>query len=98
MAATDHSENVETPRASGPAERRSRETQPSLQRRAFLATSVATIAGLALWQWRKPRVMQAAAASEPKQVTIVLFSDSGQRLKTVHIPRVVKTEDQWRKQ
>jgi len=58
----------------------------------------ATLAGLVLWHWRKPRVLQAAASSEPQQVTIVLFSDSGQRLKKERLPKVVKTADQWREQ
>lgn len=71
---------------------------PNAQRRAFLATSLATLAGLAIWQWRKPRVLQAASPSEPKEVTVVLFSDSGERLKKVRIPKVVKTADEWRKQ
>jgi len=81
------------------AEQRS-EAAPDIQRRVFLATSVATIAGLVLWQWRKPAVLEAApaVASEPKDVTVVLFSDSGQRLKRVSIAKVVKTEDEWRKQ
>jgi peptide-methionine (R)-S-oxide reductase len=70
------------------------------QRRAFLATIAATLGGLALWQWRKPAVLRAApaAAVQPKDVTIVLFSDDGQRLKQVRIAKVVKTEDEWRKQ
>lgn len=73
---------------------------PNIQRRVFLATSVATIAGLALWQWRKPAVLEAApaASSEPKEVTIVVFSDAGQRLKQVRIAKVIKTEAEWRKQ
>jgi peptide-methionine (R)-S-oxide reductase len=71
---------------------------PNLQRRTFLATSAATLAGLALWQWKEPRVLEAAAAGEPREVTIVLFSDAGQRLKEVHIPKVVKTADEWREQ
>ncbi len=75
-------------------------SQPNMQRRVFLATSAAAIAGLALWQWRKPAVTHAAAAAagEPKEVTVVLFSDAGERLKQVHIPKVVKSEDEWRKQ
>jgi peptide-methionine (R)-S-oxide reductase len=70
------------------------------QRRAFLATIAATLGGLALWQWRRPAVLQAApaTAAQPKDVTIVLFSDDGQRLKQVRIAKVVKTEDEWRKQ
>lgn len=39
-----------------------------------------------------------AASGEPKDVTIVLFSDAGERLKEDRIPKVVKTEDEWRKQ
>jgi len=70
----------------------------SPQRRAFLATLIAALAGLALWQWRKPRVLQAAARPEPKEVTIVQFDDSGKRLKTVRTTTIVKTEDEWRKQ
>ena len=70
----------------------------NMQRRAFLATSAAALAGLALWQWRKPRILQAAAPTEAKEVTVVLFSDSGQRLKVVQIAKVVKTPDEWRKQ
>jgi peptide-methionine (R)-S-oxide reductase len=71
-----------------------------VRRRVFLATAAATVAGLALWQWRKPSVLEAAPAvlPEPKEVTIVVFSDAGQRLKIERIPKVVKTEDEWRKQ
>jgi peptide-methionine (R)-S-oxide reductase len=83
-----------------PAEQSSVVSTPNIQRRAFLATSGATIVGLALWQWRKPAVLQAASSrsSEPKEVTVVLLSDAGQRLKQVRVARVVKTEDEWRKQ
>ena len=70
----------------------------NIQRRAFLGTSLATLAGLALWQWRKPRVLEAAAPNEPTEVTIVPFSDTGERLKQVRIAKVVKTADEWRKQ
>ena len=83
-----------------PAEQSSAAPPPNIQRRTFLATSVATIAGLALWQWRRPAVSNATSTAlpEPKDVTIVLFSDSGQRLKKVSIAKVVKTEAEWRKQ
>ena len=83
-----------------PAEQSSAAPPRNFQRRAFLATSVATVAGLAFWQWRKPVVSEAASAvaTEPKEVTVVLFSDSGQRLKKVQIAKVIKAPDQWRKQ
>jgi peptide-methionine (R)-S-oxide reductase len=72
--------------------------EPRNRRRAFLASAAAAIAGLALWQWRRPRLLQAAASSEPKDVTIVLFSDSGQRLKKIQVAKIIKTPEEWRKQ
>lgn len=73
--------------------------QPNVQRRVFLVASAATLAGLVFWQWRKPRVLAVAAISgEPREVTVVLFSDSGERLRQVHVPKIVKTADQWREQ
>jgi peptide-methionine (R)-S-oxide reductase len=72
----------------------------NLRRRAFLASAAAALGGVALWQWRRPAVLEAApaTASEPKEVTVVLFSDAGQRIKPVRVARVVKTEEEWRKQ
>jgi peptide-methionine (R)-S-oxide reductase len=77
-----------------------RQVPANTRRRAFLANAAAALGGLALWQWRRPHVTEAAAAvaSEPKDVTVVLFSDSGQRLKTVRIAKVVKSTEEWRKQ
>ncbi|HXX00350.1 MAG TPA: peptide-methionine (R)-S-oxide reductase MsrB [Candidatus Acidoferrales bacterium] len=72
-----------------------------VSRRVFLTGAGAAVAGFAFWQLRKPRVLEAAAAaaaSEPKDVTVVLFSDSGERLKKVQLPKVIKTEAEWRKQ
>ena len=70
-----------------------------VRRRAFLVTTASALAGAILWSLRRPRLVQAEAAKcTLEEVTIVEFSDSGERLKTVHVPKVVKTEDQWRKQ
>jgi hypothetical protein len=46
-----------------PAARNSTAAASSMQRRVFLATSLATLSGLAFWQWKKPRVLQAATSS-----------------------------------
>ncbi len=81
-----------------PAEQSSAVPPPNIQRRAFIASSFTALAGLALWQWRRPRTLQAAAPTEAKAVTVVLFSDLGQRLKVVEIAKVMKTPDEWRKQ
>jgi peptide-methionine (R)-S-oxide reductase len=70
-----------------------------MRRRTFLSSTAAVIGGLALWGWKKPRLLDAAArSSEPKEVTIILFSDSGQRLKKVHVARIIKTAEEWHKQ
>ncbi len=82
-----------------PAARNSTPATSSMQRRAFLATSLATLSGLAFWQWKKPRVLQAATSSSvATEVSVVLFSDSGERLRRVRINKVVKTPDEWRQQ
>jgi peptide-methionine (R)-S-oxide reductase len=81
-----------------PAEQSSAASSPNLQRRAFLATSLATVAGLAIWEWRKPRILEASAATVPAEVTVVLFSDKGERLKEIKVAKVIKTPDQWRQQ
>ena len=75
------------------------ERSGNVKRRTFLATSVSAIAGLAVWSLRKPRLVHATASKEsPQEVTIVQFSDAGERLKTVHVAKVVKSQDEWRKQ
>jgi len=72
--------------------------RPTIQRRTFLATSLAALGGLVAWQWVKPRTLHASGANKPGEVTIVLFSASGERLKQARIPRVIKTDAEWRKQ
>jgi peptide-methionine (R)-S-oxide reductase len=75
------------------------ERPANLKRRAFLITSASAVAGLAVWSLRKPELVRATASQETSQeVTIVQFSDAGARLKTVHVPKVIKTEEEWRKQ
>ncbi|MBZ5597709.1 MAG: peptide-methionine (R)-S-oxide reductase MsrB [Acidobacteriia bacterium] len=68
-------------------------------RRAFLITSASALAGMVLWSVRKPRILEAkTSGGVAQEVTIVQFSDDGKRLKTVRLPKVVKTEEEWRKQ
>jgi peptide-methionine (R)-S-oxide reductase len=75
------------------------ETVPDVRRRTFLTTSIAGLAGLGLWQWRKLHAIEVvSAASGPKEITVVLFSDAGERQKKVTIDKVVKSDAEWRKQ
>jgi peptide-methionine (R)-S-oxide reductase len=77
-----------------------RGTSPvNLRRRAFLGFSLSAMAGAAFWSTRKPRLIEAATSKGAAgEVTVVRFSDSGQRLQRVRVPKVVKSDDVWRKQ
>ena len=69
------------------------------RRRIFLASGASALAGLLLWSRRKPWSLDAKASTGVvEKVTIVEFSDVGERLKTVQVQKVVKTDDEWRKQ
>jgi peptide-methionine (R)-S-oxide reductase len=67
-------------------------------RRVFLAGIGAALGGALLWKWRKPYVIAVEAKAEPGEVTIVQFSDDGKRLGKVKIAKVVKSEEEWRRQ
>jgi peptide-methionine (R)-S-oxide reductase len=67
-------------------------------RRVFLLGAGAMLGGVALFSLRRPHLVVAAAKNEPAEVTIVQFSDAGERLAKVKVPRVVKTDEAWRKQ
>ncbi len=72
-----------------------------MRRRVFLVGAAAAIGEMVLWSWSRPRAPQEANAAAPgpaKDVTIVLFSDAGERLKKVTVKQVVKTEAEWRRQ
>ena len=77
-----------------------RESRKKAGRRIFLIAGAATLAELFFWGWRKSEVSRAASApvNRPAQVMIVLFSDSGERLKQVQVSRIIKTDEEWRKQ
>ena len=39
-----------------------------------------------------------AAAGRPQEVTIVEFADNGERQQTVHVPKLVKSDAEWKQQ
>lgn len=70
-----------------------------LGRRAFLLGSVSAVAGLAVWSWERNSPVEAKSARAPaREVTIVQFSDVGKRLRKARVPRVVKSDEEWRRQ
>src|ERR1700732_777317 len=70
----------------------------NLGRRLFLSGLGAALGSAALFSLRRPHVIAEASKTEPAEVTVVQFSDSGKRLAKVKVARVVKTEEEWRKQ
>jgi peptide-methionine (R)-S-oxide reductase len=66
-------------------------------RRGFVTVAGAAAAAVML-RLRKGAAPVEAKSAEPKEVTIVEFSDAGQRGKTVTLEMVVKTDDAWRQQ
>jgi peptide-methionine (R)-S-oxide reductase len=78
----------------------SEETPNKTARRWFLIGAGASTVGLAWLCDRKidPVHAEAASAGLPKSVTIVEFSDSGERKSKKSMERITKSEDEWRKQ
>jgi peptide-methionine (R)-S-oxide reductase len=83
-------------------------TAKKTSRRAFLGSAVAVGGGLYFWSMSifSKKTQTAEAGTEhagqksnvPGEVTIVEFSDSGERGETVHVPKVVKSESEWKQQ
>jgi peptide-methionine (R)-S-oxide reductase len=70
-------------------------------RRAFILSAAGAVSALAFWGLRRSTIAAAkplAADEGPKNVTVVQFSAEGKRLATVTVPRVIKTDEEWRKQ
>jgi peptide-methionine (R)-S-oxide reductase len=72
-----------------------------LGRRAFIVGTAGALSAAAFWGLRRSTVAAAkplAADQGPRSVTIVEFDASGKRGATVTVPRVIKTEAEWRSQ
>jgi peptide-methionine (R)-S-oxide reductase len=83
-------------------------TARKASRRVFLAAA-ATLGGGLYFSYmgifsKKTETAEASAEHKqaskqsPKEVTIVEFTDSGERKDTVHVPKIVKSESEWRQQ
>lgn len=71
-----------------------------IDRRVFLGMSAAALAGLVLWRTKRPEAVEAGGvpARPPKMVRIVEFSGAGIRQDVVVVPKIVKSDAEWRKQ
>jgi peptide-methionine (R)-S-oxide reductase len=72
----------------------------TISRRTFFTAMAGAAAAALAWSYsqRREPVQAAAPAGPPKPVKIVPFTDAGQRQDTVTVLKIVKTEDEWRKQ
>ena len=69
-------------------------------RRAFLATAASVCGAAVLWSWHRPSLADAASEGLDTggTVTIVQFSASGKKIGKVTVPRMVKSEAEWKQQ
>ncbi len=72
-----------------------------LNRRKFLGGSALALTGGALLACFKSPVVEVASASssdDQKPVSIIRFNDAGERLGPAEVPKVHKTDAEWKKQ
>jgi peptide-methionine (R)-S-oxide reductase len=69
-------------------------------RRTFFIVSGATLIGLVIRHYNRldPAQASAAPAAPPQQVTIVEFTDAGVRKGVVSVPKIQKSEAEWKRQ
>jgi peptide-methionine (R)-S-oxide reductase len=72
----------------------------SVGRRTFFIVSGAALLGFALHRFKGIAPTQASAAptGPPKQVPIAEFNDAGVRIRIVSVPKIQKSEAQWKRQ
>jgi peptide-methionine (R)-S-oxide reductase len=77
-------------------------TEPSTtSRRTFIIGAAAACGVAATWAMRRPTLSPVEASgitSTPGNVTIVQFSDAGVATGKITIPRVIKSDAEWKKQ
>jgi len=70
-------------------------------RRAFILSAAGAVSALAFWGLRRSTIaaaMPLAADEGPKNVTVVQYSADGKRVGAATVPRVIKTDEEWRRQ
>ena len=70
--------------------------QPS--RRAFLGKASGAFAAVALWVLRRLPLPVVEASGSPGSVTIIQFSDAGKPVGKVTVPRVIRSDADWKQQ
>lgn len=73
----------------------------NLGRRTFILSAAGAVSAIAFWGLRRSTVAAArplAANEGPANVTIAQFSADGKPTGTVTVRRVIKTDDEWKRQ
>jgi len=69
-----------------------------MNRRTMLALSAFGGVGFLACRGREASTVEAASSGEPKLVSIAEYSDVGERLGVKELPKVVKSQAEWKKQ
>jgi peptide-methionine (R)-S-oxide reductase len=72
-----------------------------LGRRAFILSAAGAVSAVAFWGLRRSTIAAARPLGPdegPASVTIVQFSADGKKIGTVTVPRLIKTDAEWRHQ
>jgi peptide-methionine (R)-S-oxide reductase len=72
----------------------------NLGRRAFIVSAAGAVSAVAFWGLRRSTVAAArplTADEGPAEVTVVEFSAAGGKTGTVTVPRVIKTDAEWKR-
>jgi len=73
-------------------------TERELSRRAFFQSLASVVSGLVVSEAVLSRKVFGRSNETGSVVTVVRFSDAGERLNRVRTPKVVKTDAEWRQQ
>ena len=71
---------------------------PQPSRRAFIVTAAGACGALALWTLHRSSPVAVEAGGSPGVVTLIQFSTDGKRTGKVTVPRVIKSDAEWKKQ
>jgi len=84
-----------------PADETRAERVERLSRRAFIFGGAGVVSAVAFWGLRRTTVAAARPLGPdegPAQVTVVEFSATGEKTGTVTVPRVIKSDAEWKHQ
>ena len=73
----------------------------NIGRRAFILSAAGAVSAVAFWGLRRSTIAAAKPLGPnegPANVTVVQFDADGKKIGTVTVPRVIKTDDEWKRQ